>query len=1080
MDDEINKPLCFVIIGYGEKNDYPRNRKINLDKTYDYIIKPAVEKADYECIKCNEIKGSGLIDKDMFQYLYDAELVIADITTLNANALYELGIRHGVKPFSTIIMAQDTEKLPFDFNHNRIFRYNHMGPDIGCSEADKKVNELYELIKNVKENPETDSPFYIFTGVTQLLELQKLQNTTSFITTTSNSKDIALLPLFGKWNDLNEKDKQAIKKTICLSDDDYKNLHQFTTIPNSSIQLNNTHWQIIRTNDSKELFTQYITPSILKEYETIAVTILSDIDTKFELPKENRFMANLYNKKTIYSKDIRKGICESLVWLSLNKELLLNNKYLVSHIVFSVLSKEDWHLWASLNDLLPILAEAEPDTFLKCLQKQITENSEMINELFNQEGDGITGTTLMSGILWSLETIAWFPNLFQPVCLCLAELTKLDKGGVFSNRPIKSLKNLLLPWINNCNVKVDEKIKTVEKLLEDYSEISWSLIFGLMPSLHSITMGIRKPVYNLALLENYSQSVTKEDYQLQIKRYSELIVKLMKEDDNRIFLVLDNLSQFNTDCHEEIFEYINTKEHLFNDNTDQIDELWEQVTELIRKHKKFINAKWAYDKETIKKIECFAIRIEPTDKKVLYKYLFALNEYDISEEPFDDNNKTDWAEIRKKAMIQRKKALKDLVDTEKFHSLNSFIQNDFMAKTVAETLSDFKQKSIDKYLIYKLEEYNTNILQTFVKHYFLVSSWNRNEELQANVEFSKLPDDKKLFILLNSKFEQKNWELAEKQSEMIRSEYWKKIDQNIYASDSNLEHAIKEFNKVSRTVMSLKCIYTTIQFKKSDVDINLIFETLNKNLLDQKETADAYELIEIFKYLEKSDKTDRFLLADYEWAFYVLFKYDNNDVPKALYQKMANTPSFYVDLIKLGYCEDDCKQKPVLTEEETAKALNSWDVLRNFNIIPGLGKDGILEPETFKVWINKVIALGKQNKRIKTIKNYLGQLLYHAPKDKSGLWIDKTIAGYLDSFDNDRMRDGFRTKCINSRGCYTIDTTGETEKNISDTWMKKANELRNNNFNMFANEIEKLAQFYLDSAEQSKQYVNLDNMALEN
>ena len=142
MGDEILKPICFVIMGYGEKPDYPRNRFLNLDKTYNAIIKPAVKNAGYECIRSDEIQHSGLIDYPMYKNLLEAKLVIADISTLNANALYELGIRYGVRAFSTIIMAQEDEQIPFDISHINICRYKHSGNDIDYSKFRKQSNPI--------------------------------------------------------------------------------------------------------------------------------------------------------------------------------------------------------------------------------------------------------------------------------------------------------------------------------------------------------------------------------------------------------------------------------------------------------------------------------------------------------------------------------------------------------------------------------------------------------------------------------------------------------------------------------------------------------------------------------------------------------------------------------------------------------------------------------------------------------------------------------------------------------------------------------------------------------------------------
>jgi tetratricopeptide (TPR) repeat protein len=154
------KPICFVIMGFGVKTDYGSKKTLNLDQTYKNIIKPSAEAAGFRCVRGDEIQDSGLIDKSMYALLLRAELVIADISTFNPNALYELGVRHAARPFSTIIIKSGGDKIPFDIDHTRIFPYKHLGDDIGADEAARCVHELTQLIEAVKQDPKADSPIY--------------------------------------------------------------------------------------------------------------------------------------------------------------------------------------------------------------------------------------------------------------------------------------------------------------------------------------------------------------------------------------------------------------------------------------------------------------------------------------------------------------------------------------------------------------------------------------------------------------------------------------------------------------------------------------------------------------------------------------------------------------------------------------------------------------------------------------------------------------------------------------------------------------------------------------------------------
>lgn len=151
---------CFVIMGFGKKTDHSTGENFDLDKTYKNIIQPSVIKAGYQCVRADEIQDSGIIDRSMYALLMQSDLVIADISTYNPNAIYELGIRHAVRPFSTIILKEKKGKIPFDLDHTRIFTYSHLGEDIGKDEAERCVMALTDLINQVSKTQSIDSPLY--------------------------------------------------------------------------------------------------------------------------------------------------------------------------------------------------------------------------------------------------------------------------------------------------------------------------------------------------------------------------------------------------------------------------------------------------------------------------------------------------------------------------------------------------------------------------------------------------------------------------------------------------------------------------------------------------------------------------------------------------------------------------------------------------------------------------------------------------------------------------------------------------------------------------------------------------------
>ena len=170
---ENQKKRCFVVMGFGIKTDYINGRKLDLNKSYRLLIKPVVESKGIECVRADEITHSGSIDVQMYQELLQADLVIADLSTLNANALYELGIRHALRPFTTIVISENKLMYPFDLNHVVIHSYQHLGDAIDYEEVERFRGALGNVIQSVLDKKESDSPVYTYLHALIPPKLQK-------------------------------------------------------------------------------------------------------------------------------------------------------------------------------------------------------------------------------------------------------------------------------------------------------------------------------------------------------------------------------------------------------------------------------------------------------------------------------------------------------------------------------------------------------------------------------------------------------------------------------------------------------------------------------------------------------------------------------------------------------------------------------------------------------------------------------------------------------------------------------------------------------------------------------------------
>lgn len=118
----INK--CFVIMPFGGKGEYTFGAD-EADAVYQEIIKPAVLSVDEdaEVIRQDDELDAGAITSRIVENIAESDLVIVDITGLNANVFFELGIRFSLRRRNTILIHQKTEEIPFDIKVYNSFKY---------------------------------------------------------------------------------------------------------------------------------------------------------------------------------------------------------------------------------------------------------------------------------------------------------------------------------------------------------------------------------------------------------------------------------------------------------------------------------------------------------------------------------------------------------------------------------------------------------------------------------------------------------------------------------------------------------------------------------------------------------------------------------------------------------------------------------------------------------------------------------------------------------------------------------------------------------------------------------------------
>jgi len=154
---------CYVSAPFGRKVEHSTGREIDFDRIYHEVIAPAVTELGLECLRGDEVGAPGLIVKSIFNSVLRSEVMIADITAVSPNVLYELGLRHASRRGVTIIIMASGAPIPYHMTFNRVYLYELDGSGgVSGEAADKLRQTLTSVIRLSLERVTSDSPLYEF------------------------------------------------------------------------------------------------------------------------------------------------------------------------------------------------------------------------------------------------------------------------------------------------------------------------------------------------------------------------------------------------------------------------------------------------------------------------------------------------------------------------------------------------------------------------------------------------------------------------------------------------------------------------------------------------------------------------------------------------------------------------------------------------------------------------------------------------------------------------------------------------------------------------------------------------------
>ncbi|WP_417486646.1 hypothetical protein [Maricaulis sp.] len=143
----VSQAECFIITPISTPEGYGEN---HFKEVFDGVIEPAC-KGLYRPLRADHVKNTNMIHLDILRRLLHAEMAVCDLSTLNPNVMFELGLRQAFgKP--VVLIKDDKTRRPFDISGIRILDYPASLRHSGVLRAQQEIREA--LISTAKDSQE--------------------------------------------------------------------------------------------------------------------------------------------------------------------------------------------------------------------------------------------------------------------------------------------------------------------------------------------------------------------------------------------------------------------------------------------------------------------------------------------------------------------------------------------------------------------------------------------------------------------------------------------------------------------------------------------------------------------------------------------------------------------------------------------------------------------------------------------------------------------------------------------------------------------------------------------------------------
>ncbi|MCP4035944.1 MAG: hypothetical protein GY733_03330 [bacterium] len=858
---------------------------------------------------------------------------------------------------------------------------------------------------------------------------------------------LCTLVLAGAWQDDNEDDRTAIG---LLAGTDYSEaervLRKWSNHSDPPVRHVAGRWVTTSIEDAYSLLAPVMSAQVVASFEEVAADVLGTHERRYELPKGERYLADVKGLGPIFSPSLKKGLVDTLAlagtrWDDEGGPGGWEN--CARKVVRELLTRanKNWLGWASLSEHLSLLAEAAPAEFLSAAEFGLDPGEEkptLLRLLEEEEDSPLFATSPHTGLLWALEALAWSPMHLSRATLLLGGLARRDPGGRLANRPSASLRGIFLPWHPCTAATLEQRLVALDLLRSREPDVSWKLLVSMLPENHSVGEINARPKWRDWAADS-EEPILRTEY---LQAISEVVDRMLVDAGDiggRWADLASKIDDLPPDLHELVLTKLNALE--LDGLTDECRaEVWHALRKQVSRHRSFHDAKWALPPDRVEKLAEVLDRFEPTDLFEQHGWLFD-HRPDLPEGREGDF-KAHGAAVEE----ARLKAVRTVLAHSGIRGLADFAEHAPQPQFVGSTLgrSDLLDSDNEEEEVLGRYLACDNKAQAAVASEFgwartrlKGSEWVKNR-LASEAGKSWSPK-KRAALLVSLPCEGCTFDFIRDLGAEDDAAYWQVTNPWRIEDPDDLERAVRKLLAAERAGMACHTLSLSSRTGGAGLPAELIADALEGLLAGPPDfVPESYDIEELLKVVVEAEGFDRHRVARLEWA---LLPADGRRSPNVLHQMLADDPQFFASVVAWMCGKTDEDSSASLPEDLSSRA---YRLLHSFRQVPGAQADGGIDAAALKEWALKARQELAGKDLLPIGDQMIGQSLSASPVGSDGAWPHEAVRELIEEVRSEDLETGITIGKFNSRGVVSrsIEGGGDDERALSTGYAKHAEVVR--------------------------------------